>query len=1206
MITGLIKISRAFVLKIAFAASIAVLLLTSLFSFERNQSMVADSRLVDHTSTVIRKINTILLLFKDYQISLAEFVISKDQKFLSTHVAARDNIYNHFQTLNFLVADNADQQKNIGKTGNLLAHYFAKVDALIKIKRKPQDLFNLLFDQKEAETALLSLNNMKEMELGLLKTRMQTFDDSSGNSPFIIILFSVLATCFVGISYFVIHQNIKNIRVKEQEILLAFDQAKANNEALNASNEGLVVAKNELSRNREILVNSNKELLTKQEEIWVRNQVLKENYLNISKYKEELEALKFRLLEAQQIANLGNWEWNIEGNQIYWSDQLMVIFDHNPIEKDSFTYETFLSLLHDEDKKLLNDAVQQIRIDFKPYTIEHKLQRKDGSIGWVLSKGKVVLSAAGKVVKMIGTTLDITDLKLAQTEEEKLVAVIENSSDFIGLGDNDGNILFMNPAGRKLLGIDKSALPSTINILKYISYKDQVFANEHIMPMVFETGKWSGEIHFINQQTKEAIPVCWNVFLVKDKTHQSIGIGHILQDMRTDKKIRYELQVMNEELSSVIEELRQAEEHLVMANRELETRIVERTKALFISEERFRTVSLATNDAIWDWDLDENTLWWNEGFTTMFGYQKEVIELGIDSLHSRIHPEDRDSIVNDRGQFLVSGKVQWTAEYRFLNAAGIYIYVMERGYAMYADSDKPYRMLGSLINISEKKELDNARLKLHELSELQRQKLYGLLMDIPAAVTIMKGRDLIYEMANQKYKELIGAEGNIIGTSRRGVVPAHTTDFVVELIDAVYNTGSLYYKAEFPTSVWRNGKMEKSYFNMVLNPIYDQQHQIEGVMMYAVEVTEQVISRMKVEESSEQIKVILEAIPQMTWINDSNGEVIYFNSKWYEFTGATFEQSKGLGWYQYLHADDVEQTSHEWNKALATGRLFQVENRWKKQSDNAYHWMLARAVCIKNIEGEIINWVCTLTDIDDQKTTANALDLKNQELMKINELLDTFVYTAAHDLRSPVINLKSLFELIKVTDDKATKDKYFSTIDIAVQRLDDTITGLVEVIDIQSEDNKIAKILDLQESLAQVLTDCITSLGAIGGHVEADFSQCPEVHYLKSYLNTIFTNLVGNCIKYRSENVALQVAISSYKSDCYVILQVKDNGIGIDLKANGSKIFKAFNRFSRNAEGKGLGLYLIKSMVERNGGKLEVESALNEGTTFRIFLKEYN
>ena len=128
--------------------------------------------------------------------------------------------------------------------------------------------------------------------------------------------------------------------------------------------------------------------------------------------------------------------------------------------------------------------------------------------------------------------------------------------------------------------------------------------------------------------------------------------------------------------------------------------------ALHRSKERFELVTRATSDAIWDWTLETDELWWNEGFEKLFGYSGEIVGTDVNSWKRRLHPEDYDRVVADLHRHIESGKNNWSDEYRFKRHDGSYAYVIDRGYVVHDSQGKPLRMLGSMMDVSDRKLLE--------------------------------------------------------------------------------------------------------------------------------------------------------------------------------------------------------------------------------------------------------------------------------------------------------------------------------------------------------------------------------------------------------------------------------------------------------------------------------------------------------------------
>ena len=247
------------------------------------------------------------------------------------------------------------------------------------------------------------------------------------------------------------------------------------------------------------------------------------------------------------------------------------------------------------------------------------------------------------------------------------------------------------------------------------------------------------------------------------------------------------------------------------------------------------------------------------------------------------------------------------------------------------------------------------------------------------------------------------------------------------------------------------------------------------------------------------------------------------------------------------------------------------------------------------------------TELQHQVNEVNAnLQKVNAELVKQNSELMQFSYTISHNLRGPIARLLGLTHLSEMSG-AAHVDKdtgiIMNHIKTSAEDLDKVITDLNKVIDnrnaVQKKQNvefihefkEVQKLLNISEKMKRE-------------NFYIDFSEVPSIYTVKAILNSILYNLISNAIKFRSPKQKLLVSVTSFKKDDYVGIQVEDNGLGIDLSLFQQDLFKMYKRFHNHLEGKGLGLYLIKSQAESLNGFVEVASEPNVGTAFRVFIKE--
>jgi PAS domain S-box-containing protein len=351
-------------------------------------------------------------------------------------------------------------------------------------------------------------------------------------------------------------------------------------------------------------------------------------------------------------------------------------------------------------------------------------------------------------------------------------------------------------------------------------------------------------------------------------------------------------------------------------------------------------------------------------------------------------------------------------------------------------------------------------------------------------------------------------------------------------------------------------------------------------------------------------------IPEIIWTALPDGYEDFHNSTFTEYTGLNSEELKGFGWQKTVHPDDLKIVHKVWDECLKKGMNYEIEYRIRNK-EGVYKWFLIRATPWKDEQGNVIKWFGTTTDIDFGKSLRVSLlqktdELKhaNHELMKVNDIMNHFVYIAAHDLRSPVNNMKMLFEILKDEVDPKKREELFLFMEKSILRLDRTVNGLVEVIQSANEESAIQQ-LKFDEIVPIVIADLSISYPDISTYIRTDFKSCPTIRYIKPFLISIIKNLVSNSYKYQSHQRKLQINISTAKVDDLIKLEVKDNGIGYDMNKV-KDIFAPFKRFTGQGEGTGVGLYVLKNLVEKNGGKVEAQGQEDAGAVFTIYLKEYN
>ncbi|RNI27135.1 PAS domain-containing sensor histidine kinase [Rufibacter immobilis] len=227
-----------------------------------------------------------------------------------------------------------------------------------------------------------------------------------------------------------------------------------------------------------------------------------------------------------------------------------------------------------------------------------------------------------------------------------------------------------------------------------------------------------------------------------------------------------------------------------------------------------------------------------------------------------------------------------------------------------------------------------------------------------------------------------------------------------------------------------------------------------------------------------------------------------------------------------------------------------------------------------------------------------------EEMARQNEHLRQFAYIVSHNLRAPVANIVGLTNLYnRKSSADPINSVLISKLERTSQRLDTTIRDLNEILSIRSKTEQVLEKIDLQQVFADIKESLSGQFIQYTGRIHADFLEGKEVMGVKGYVHSIFLNLITNAIKYQDEARDLEIHINTVFSNGYLCLQVQDNGLGIDLVKQGGKIFGLYRRFHPHIDGKGLGLYMIKTQAETMGGWVDVESEVGKGSIFKVYFQ---
>jgi hypothetical protein len=533
-------------------------------------------------------------------------------------------------------------------------------------------------------------------------------------------------------------------------------------------------------------------------------------------------------------------------------------------------------------------------------------------------------------------------------------------------------------------------------------------------------------------------------------------------------------------------------------------------------------------------------------------------------------------------------------------------------------------------DISKRKEAENA-------IQESEAKLRSILNSAPTAMGVFVGPDLIIENPNQFMIDVLAAGPDIEGKSFRELLSGLVDEDrkFLDLVDDVRTTGMPYVAQEAP--VFFKSDKKARYFNISFIPLLDDKGDVYAVLDVSVDVTGQVLARQKLEEKEsdlanalEQVRLSKEAAELGTFDMNMETGYMHWDDRCRTLFGISHQQPVSFeqDFIQRLHPDDRERISEElnrtFNKSLSNGE-YDVAYRTIGAEDGIIRWVRAKGKVYFRSNDQPVRFIGSVLDITEQKMAIqkieglveertkelakanNSLQKINKELQRSNQNLEEFAHAASHDLKEPVRKIQFFTHQLRdqlSTLINETQARSFSRIENATERMGNLIDDLLLYSHVSQRPHE-SEAVDLNDKVQRVLEDLELDIEEKGALIKVD--KLPVVKGYRRQLQQLFQNLVSNALKYTRKDVIPHIDIIASEvtenERRYHLIAVKDNGIGFEPEY-AEKIFQMFTRLHGKAEysGTGVGLSIVKKVVENHNGMIRVESVVGEGSVFKIYL----
>lgn len=397
--------------------------------------------------------------------------------------------------------------------------------------------------------------------------------------------------------------------------------------------------------------------------------------------------------------------------------------------------------------------------------------------------------------------------------------------------------------------------------------------------------------------------------------------------------------------------------------------------------------------------------------------------------------------------------------------------------------------------------------------------------------------------------------------------------------------------------------MENGYEKVVLamgSTIIDDSGAIEKFSVTLQDITDSKMALLALQTMEGRFKALFDNSIDGVIITLANGQIVSGNPTACKMLGYTKEEITTLNRSDLLDVDSpaIESMLEERGKmGIFLGEILM------RHKSGYYFPTEITSITMKDAQGNVYH-SNIVRDITSKKKIEEEQKSLTQELIKNNQDLQQFSFITSHNLRAPVANLISLLNLYnKEKPADEFNQLLIEKFEEATQQLNSTLNDLINVLVIKSNTNVDKQELEFDSVLAEVRRGIDNLLQENNGSISSDFSAVSTIRYNRIHLESIFLNLLTNAIRYRSPDRDPVIEIKSFIRDKWIVVTFKDNGLGIDLKRYGDRLFGLYQRFHESKEGKGLGLYMVNSQVITMGGKIEVESEPGVGSTFKVFFK---
>lgn len=620
------------------------------------------------------------------------------------------------------------------------------------------------------------------------------------------------------------------------------------------------------------------------------------------------------------------------------------------------------------------------------------------------------------------------------------------------------------------------------------------------------------------------------------------------------------------------------------------------------SEALFTKAELIAEFGTWRFDINTKTINWSAGTYPLLGYAQGEIEPSFENFLKNIFPEDVNEVED---VFKNAGNVQASGiDFRIINSDGSIRYVHAQFELEANEKGEPAHLIGFNQDVTRSK-LAQAEIEKN-LEELRAaaERQTAILNALPPNIVLLNEAGKIVAV-NESWRKFT-LENNL-GVPKYGIDYSYIAisekatgvdelsgkkiaEGIREVIAGTKNEFSLEYSCYL--------HQKKVWFQIIVAPLADKTK--KGAVVLHVDITARKVAEELRIQSEANLQTIFENTDMAYVLCNAENKIVSFNTKAAELCLEQFNKKLKAGGqaFNYFPKNKLPNVKEAVHRVMMHEKV-SYETSYDLK-DGGVKWYEVRWEGVVSDKREYIGFILGFKDITGRKVADLERERMTTDLVQRYKDLEQFTYIVSHNLRAPVANIIGLSNILNGSDfDFHSSREVLTSLETSIDTLDKIIIDLNHILQVRSSVNEQNEIVSFKSLTHEITFSLHNLIQRENATIKTDFSNLDNVVTIKSYMYSIFYNLVINSIKYKQPDVDPVISISSRKHGNKFEIIFKDNGKGIDEK-NFKNLFGLYKRFDTTIEGKGMGLFMVKMQVENLGGKINVQSEPGSGTTFKL------